>query len=386
MKLMNSIKQILVSLLTQILFPKSKKITLEELSVDGSVVFLHKDRSVSYSSRNYRIIPDNKKNDFFWLPMYQQKQKINDAFYSTLSNCFLTYPHGVLFNAEKSVIMTSVRNRQDYLVKSGAFKFKLKNQFEELKIVNGYALSALDLLGGNYYHFLIDIVSYFDCYWHFRQNNSVSPKVVLAKNAPDFQSQWLRILGVLEEDLIIADQNLKIENLIVASSRITSISLKEKNKFTYLLDPDSIFWLREFVFTKFSTVSKTKKIFISREKVTTRRIFEENKLIENLSELGFEKVVLEDLTVLEQIDVFRSATHVISTHGAALTNMIFADHCHLIELFPSTRYRDSASIYYQITEMLCCRHDLVLCDEVDGNETLSPNFKVIKRLMENGKS
>jgi len=66
-----------------------------------------------------------------------------------------------------------------------------------------------------------------------------------------------------------------------------------------------------------------KRIYISRSRVNTRRVLNEEEVINFLENYGFECVHNEDLTIDEQIQLFQNATHIISGHGSQLTNIIF---------------------------------------------------------------
>jgi capsular polysaccharide biosynthesis protein len=59
-----------------------------------------------------------------------------------------------------------------------------------------------------------------------------------------------------------------------------------------------------------------------------------DELMAAISQLGFEKYVLEDLTPEEQIELFYDADVVVGTHGAGLTNLLFSPHTRVLELFP----------------------------------------------------
>ncbi len=65
------------------------------------------------------------------------------------------------------------------------------------------------------------------------------------------------------------------------------------------------------------------KIYISRSRVNTRRVLNEEEVIQYLKKFGFECVHNEDLTFDEQIALFQNVTHIISCHGSQLTNIIF---------------------------------------------------------------
>lgn len=65
------------------------------------------------------------------------------------------------------------------------------------------------------------------------------------------------------------------------------------------------------------------KIYLSRSRVNTRKVLNEDKVILFLKRYGFECVHNEDLTTDEQINMFQNATHIISCHGSQLTNIVF---------------------------------------------------------------
>ncbi|RYY08118.1 MAG: glycosyltransferase family 61 protein [Sphingobacteriaceae bacterium] len=67
------------------------------------------------------------------------------------------------------------------------------------------------------------------------------------------------------------------------------------------------------------------KIYLSRSRVNTRKVLNEDEVITFLKEYGFECIHNEDLSTDEQIALFKGATHIISCHGSQLTNIIFCE-------------------------------------------------------------
>ncbi len=82
-----------------------------------------------------------------------------------------------------------------------------------------------------------------------------------------------------------------------------------------------------------------KKIFISRELTTRRRILNEDKLFGRLKSLGFKKYNLEALSIEEQISLFYDAEVVFALHGAGLANLIYCENASVIEVFPHNRVK-----------------------------------------------
>jgi capsular polysaccharide biosynthesis protein len=66
-----------------------------------------------------------------------------------------------------------------------------------------------------------------------------------------------------------------------------------------------------------------KRIYISRKKADKRKILNEDSLLPLLENEGFASVCFEDFSLHEQIAIMRNCTHLISIHGAGLTNMLF---------------------------------------------------------------
>jgi len=82
--------------------------------------------------------------------------------------------------------------------------------------------------------------------------------------------------------------------------------------------PEMPKWLRH----KFGQRSNAnKKIFISRDDAPARKLINAEEVFMALQ--GWETVTLSGMGIKQQIELFSAARHVISTHGAGLTNLIW---------------------------------------------------------------
>jgi capsular polysaccharide biosynthesis protein len=77
-----------------------------------------------------------------------------------------------------------------------------------------------------------------------------------------------------------------------------------------------------------------KKILLLRKgKVRSDEKFEES-LLSYLVPFGFQVIDPDNLTSMEQIDIFSNATEIIALHGAALSNIVFSNvDCRIFEIF-----------------------------------------------------
>lgn len=80
----------------------------------------------------------------------------------------------------------------------------------------------------------------------------------------------------------------------------------------------------------------SRRIFISRANASKRRMVNEEEVAEFLRAFGFESVTLEEMSYLEQIEMFADASVVIGQHGAGLTNLLYVPpETTVIEIFSS---------------------------------------------------
>lgn len=182
----------------------------------------------------------------------------------------------------------------------------------------------------NYFHALIDYL----------------PRLYLL-DRKEYQNQEIKLL--------ITHPLTELENLFLNKIKLNNIKIVS-------VSPDKLYEIEKLIFPTFMTVydsgylpkaylgyllpkiipkrsrNAKNRIFISRKLITEKRgryIFNEDELMDLLSKYGFKKYNLEDISIQEQIELFYDAKHIIGSHGAGLSNMIFAKNATILELFPS---------------------------------------------------
>lgn len=76
------------------------------------------------------------------------------------------------------------------------------------------------------------------------------------------------------------------------------------------------------------------RIYISRNKASSRRVVNEEEVIHSLEAFGIVPIYLEDWTVAQQIQLFASAKIIVGPHGAGLANLAFCQPgSQVIEIF-----------------------------------------------------
>lgn len=71
--------------------------------------------------------------------------------------------------------------------------------------------------------------------------------------------------------------------------------------------------------------SPFRRLFLARKNMKWRHLLNEDDIALDLSSLGFETIMIEDLTAQDQIVLFQEAAWIVAPNGSALLNIIFAD-------------------------------------------------------------
>ena len=165
------------------------------------------------------------------------------------------------------------------------------------------------------------------------------------------------------------DRNLKIEKLWFA----TPLGHSE-----YAATAPDVAKRLQTAFQPTYQISPFRKIYISRSLARYRRIINESELIPILENLGFEIVHAEKLSFGSQVKLFNEAKVILSSHGAGLTNMLFAPSSALIlELFEPTAGRPH---YWMMSHALGHNYDCLIGETVATEKVkVDPDFTISKQ-------
>ena len=193
----------------------------------------------------------------------------------------------------------------------------------------------------NYYHFLMDLLPRWGIFREAFPDDT--PEHVLLSASQPYQRELLEMLRAGDDGLAAAGAIEQRNHLVLRADRLRVPSLPNHDT---LAPPWTTEWLRR----RFPPRSDTgpRRIYVTRgDRRHTRVVRNETELLPELRHLGFTVVDPGRLSVQEQIDTFASAEVVVAPHGAALTNLCFAQPgVRVLELF-APRYLNSC--YWCIT-------------------------------------
>jgi len=206
-----------------------------------------------------------------------------------------------------------------------------------IKNINGTMLSLVQgVSGNNYFHFLFDIITKLKlCEQRIPLNNI---DFFYVPGNSEWQKNILKLFGITEKKIINSKtyRHVKAKNLIALDHPWYQKGFIQNEVAT--LPEWIIFWLRE----KFLNLSRkfdcSDKVFIDRSDSTFNhcKVINNIEIIKYLSNFGFKSYQVTKLDFFEQIYLFNNAKIIIGPHGAAFTNIAFANpNLNLIEIIPN---------------------------------------------------
>ena len=204
----------------------------------------------------------------------------------------------------------------------------------------------------NIYHWLIETLVRLKCLDDVPELKNLP--LIVRDPLSSFQVETLRIMGIENKLIVTNGESFEINDLYFPS--IPSPPS---------LHPNCMRWLRDKFLKNLPKLPVTprRRLYISR-KDSNRQVSNEDEIFKYLASHGFEKLVMSKLSVVEQIDAFRTAEIVILPHGAAGTHLLFAPlDCRVIELH-SPKWINNC--YLSICNSLGLRYRWLIGTETDN--------------------
>jgi hypothetical protein len=184
-------------------------------------------------------------------------------------------------------------------------------------VIKGESPSAWHAAGGNHfnhYHFLLDIVPRLQLRPFVE--TAFSGTILMSPPETRWQKHVGNILATHGVDVVILGEGeaVRVENLELVSNLAGH---------GFAPHPALIDFFDRWRLPPSATVAPERRLYLSRRDSTNRRIVNETDVIQLARLVGYEVCEVSSLGVMEQIGLFRSASHIIAPHGAGLANLVF---------------------------------------------------------------
>lgn len=161
-----------------------------------------------------------------------------------------------------------------------------------------------------YYHWLIDLLPKFSAMEEAGYSFKDFDHIILNPLTFPVQLESLNCLEVPMEKIVFLSEGQHF----LADELLVSTPIKHNPAPNKLLKRKLL---------KISNSKPTNRIFISRKGSKWRVVVNEKELLELLNRYNFTIVENENLTLIEQIELYNNANLIVSTHGANLSNIFF---------------------------------------------------------------
>ena len=232
----------------------------------------------------------------------------------------------------------------------------------------------------NYYHFIVDGLGRLV---ELMNEGVVTEdmKIIVPFALEPFHQRFFNLLGIDPHRIVVAqDRPIKVKRLIFSSWR----------RCWHMPSGVMLRQLREAVTRRagIADVAPSRRIYLSRRSATARRLLNEEAVEALLSERGFEIIRPETLSVEEQIELMHESSLIVGPHGAAMTNLVFAYDCRVIEIFPDDQW--DLGHYLAISGTLGFPHACLICkprnENLDYSVDLDDLRNCVDRCIEDGEN
>lgn len=280
-----------------------------------------------------------------------------------LRNVFVTNNCVII---DKGTVLKASCVGEEYYQKYLKFKFRLKYFFPIFSCPKKSYILATDEWSKNY------------CHWFWEALTKV---IILKKETPDatlllpksylkidFVTKSLAAFGFTTDNIktIPKKSQLWVKNL----SFIPCINIGTSGYYDFLKFAE----IGQALVSHYQDQFKTnfgERIYISRsnpEKDVGRKVQNESELVAMLARHGFKTIYMEKFSFLEQISIANSAKFIVASHGAGITNVMFAkENSHLLEL---VNYKWGKTCFAQMCERMNSTYHRFDCAEIASNKNI----------------
>lgn len=268
-------------------------------------------------------------------------------FVAEFRNARVAGEDAIVITAGKELVLESLYNSDQTVLNGGGKLSTLKNVFSDVAARGGRGINEDDTevycpLVNNwshgYFHWMADCLPKIEHLRYYEEITGLRPIVLISPDPPKWKVDSLEAVGYSQSDWEEWEGSRRTLDRAVVPS------LPRIGDF---VAPRSVTWLADTVRNNIDTSSNAggDKIYVSRKRCSSRYVVNEDELLEELDEYGFDSYVLEDLSFREQVELFSGAEVVVGPHGAGFTNTIYADNLTLLELFGSDELSHSLCYY-----------------------------------------
>ncbi|CRF33875.1 capsular polysaccharide biosynthesis protein-like protein [Brachyspira suanatina] len=291
---------------------------------------------VSKKLENNSVSIKDIKTDLY-IPIKYQNSNI-DNFLCKLKDAKIYSSWGFCFTSDNKIIKESLPFNKILTLKAelgGRFAF-YKFRFRKKTNLNVFSLQSIwNVCFGHWMHetlprlFILKDAGYLDKIDAFILGDGCNSK--FHKDSLDmFQIDNKKIIYISDQTEILCE-NLYLSSFPSTNTHYPDIWICNKYR-----------ELSKELIKNYDINNFPKKIYLTRRNVKTRRILNEDNLMDILSKLGYKMICPEEYSLQEQLCMFYNADKIISILGSGLTNLVCSkETISVLGIVPNIRAEDT---------------------------------------------
>lgn len=251
------------------------------------------------------------------------------TFISEFTNVTLTGEGAIVVTEGGQTILDTAKNSDLSLYKSYNGGQLLRDHMPYLsnrkksRLSNGPYFLLAGRWSQSYFHWIVEYLPQLTLLKEYETATNTRPTLILSSSPPDWLTESLEMFGYDSDDWIEWNRDIaSVDKLLLSPKTLYSVFPLISN----------IKNLRDKIQNDVSQMKGSKKVYVSREDAESRRVINEDSIMSEISDFGFEKYVLTKMTFREQVKLFAKAESIMGPSGAGLSNMIFSNASQVITI------------------------------------------------------
>ncbi|MGQ9662788.1 MAG: glycosyltransferase family 61 protein [Kiritimatiellia bacterium] len=271
----------------------------------------------------------------------------------------LVSPYGVIFRRGR-VVAESVDYSRAW--DRNAATFYKKILLGRIKRFSGLSVVVHNSYYRNYYHWTLEALPRL----YSIRDRLAEARVLLCAELEPFHLQSLELFRPATVGFIRRDELGYAEELLFP----TPVNSRYGQHNPTLLR-EMAAWIRARTPAPANDSAEKLRLYIVRVGDKPRRLANEEEVLDLVGRYGFRPVILERMSVTEQIALFSRAAQIIGVHGAGLSNMLYMTPPSLIVELMNERYHNAC--YFNLASALGHKIVILPCQTV-GDRNRHPKY------------
>ncbi|MFC7076769.1 glycosyltransferase family 61 protein [Haloarcula halophila] len=234
-------------------------------------------------------------------------------------------------------------------------------------------ICPLVMKGSGYGHWMTEFLPRAEGILKYQEQTDRSVRVLLNGDAPDWIVESLIMVGIepskisrwngqtiLNHDILYPARRHTIREILADVDHAPDVKIQSN---------EGLNWVKKRALGINTNVRTPRKIYVSRNDVSDkpefsneRQIRNESELISLLSQFGFERIFPAEYTIPEQAALFAGADEIVIPLGAAMANLMFAENANVVTIF-GEKIHPWGQYFESLGKI---QYDYVRCTEKNG--------------------